>query len=340
MMRHPFRGLAVFAFALATRLAAQQPPLASEHAVLKFLEGNWTVPVTSMTAAGGQAASEQNESSALVCGDLWLETVTRAGNNEMLWLTGFDPAQKKFVRVRSAGRAAAVLELGEWDTTKRTITWRNPAAKNLPLRTVVTLREGEPPAEVVLLDAGNGSERTLNERKYARAKGGAVAQPKEPPAKEPTPAHELFVRLAGEWDLALTATMPGLEKPIRGTGRIREELVSDGWWLRSSMQAEIGPDRIEGRGLMGFDPRQKCYVRYWVDSGSGTFAISTCKLDESGKKLTGSGTLMLGGEVTSEDEAEIGDDLRHTTQRLKAADGKDAGTFETVLTRRPAPKAK
>ena len=343
MTRPPFRGLAVFAFALGSPLVAQQSPLAPEHVVLKLLEGDWTVAVTRNGAPAGQAASEQNESSVLVCGGLWLETVTRQGNSEMLGLTGFDPAQKKFVRVSSvspAGHAAAVPELGEWDAAKRTITWRNPAWKNLGLRTVVTVREGEPPTEVVLLDTGNGSERTMNERKYARAKAGAVAQPKEPPAKAPTPAHELFVRLAGELDLALTATIPGLEKPIRGTGRMREELVSDGWWLRSSLQAEVGTDKVEGRGLMGFDAERKCYVRFWVDSGSGSFAISTCKLDESGKKLTGSGTLMMGGEVTSEDEAEIGDDLRRATQRLKTADGKDAGTFVTVLTRRPAPKAK
>jgi hypothetical protein len=70
-------------------------------------------------------------------------------------------------------------------------------------------------------------------------------------------------------------------------------------------------------------------------------AISTCTLDETGKKLVGTGTMQMpDGEVTVAEEVELGTDQRHVTQRLKSADGKDAGTLEMVMTRRPAAKAK
>lgn len=125
---------------------------------------------------------------------------------------------------------------------------------------------------------------------------------------------------------------------MRSTGRMRGDLVGDGWWLRSTFRSEIGGTKIEGRGLTGFDVKKKCYVRYWVDSGSAVLGTSTCTLDESGKKLVGSGTLELAGrQVEASEEWELGEDLRHCTQRL-SAEGKDAGTFENVMTRRPVPK--
>ena len=70
-------------------------------------------------------------------------------------------------------------------------------------------------------------------------------------------------------------------------------------------------------------------------------AISTSSIDETGKKLVGTGaTQMPGGEVTIAEEVELGADQRHVVQRLTSADGKDAGTFEMVMTRRAPAKAK
>ncbi|HEX5053404.1 MAG TPA: DUF1579 family protein [Planctomycetota bacterium] len=195
--------------ALVVSLAAQQPALAPEHALLQQLAGTWKVTATGpTTAAGKPGPSEQLETSDLVCAGFWLESVTRAGNSEMFWWTGFD-------------------------------------------------------------------------------------------------------------------------------------VVGDGCWLHSTFESEFGGSRIEGRGLMGFDARQKRYVRYWIDSGTPLLAISSSALDETGRKLVGTGTTqMSGGEVTIAEQIELGSEQRHVTQRLSTSDGKDAGTFEMVLTRRPAANAK
>jgi hypothetical protein len=326
-------------FVLVASVAAQEPALAPEYALLKEMAGNWSVTTTGPTTNQRARVSTQLESSELVCGGLWLESLTRAGDNEMYWLTGFDPGKRCFVRLRVAGSAEAVLEDGEFDASQRTITFhgRSAMAKRTRKPYVVTL------AATGRVDRayGLGGEKPFMELVFARAKAGERAVPKEKLAKAPTPEHELLAQLAGEWDCALTATMPGLDKPMRSEGSLREEVVGDGYWLRSSFESEFGGSRIEGRGLMGFDQKEKRYVRYWVDNGSPVLAVSTSVLDDTGKKLIGTGTTQMpGGEVTVAEEAELGADQRRVVQRLSTSDGKDAGTFEMVLTRRPPPKAK
>jgi hypothetical protein len=49
---------------------------------------------------------------------------------------------------------------------------------------------------------------------------------------------------------------------------------------------------------------------------------------------------VAGGEVTIAEEVELGADQRRVVQRLRTSEGKDAGTFEMVMTRRPPPKDK
>ncbi|HEX6812457.1 MAG TPA: DUF1579 family protein [Planctomycetota bacterium] len=330
----------VAALVLAGAVAAQTP-LAPEHAMLKEMAGNWSV-TSSLATALGASASPQLETSELVCGGLWLESVTRAGNSEMFWLTGFDPTQKRFVRLRVAGREDPVLEDGEFDAAQRTITWRGQSdvAKRLGYRVVVALPTDAPRVERTFARA-SAKDHPMAERVFHRAKEGERALPKREQPKAPLPEHELFAQLAGEWECALTTTIPGFDKAMRSTGRMREEVVGDGCWLRSSFEGDFSGSKIEGRGLMGFDQKQKRYVRYWVDSGSAVFAISTSALDEGGKKMIGSGvTQMPGGEVTIAEEVELGADLRRVVQRLRTSEGKDGGTFEMVMTRRPPAKDK
>jgi len=261
----------------------------------------------------------------------------------MFWLTGFDPEQHCFVRLRVAGRAEPVIEDGEFDAEHRTITWRGRSAlaKRLGMQDVVTLRAGEARVDRTFSVAGGGQDKPFIERVFARAKADDRAVPKRDQPKAPTPEHELLALLAGDWQCAVTATMPGMEKPVRSMGRMREEVVGDGCWLRSSFLSEFGGSKIEGRGLMGYDKKQMRYVRFWVDSGSPVLAVSSSEIDETGKKLVGTGTTQMpGGEVTIAEEVELGIDQRHVVQRLRTSDGKDAGTFEMVMTRRPPPKAK
>ncbi|MFY9344935.1 MAG: DUF1579 family protein [Planctomycetota bacterium] len=324
----------------AVPLVAQQSAVAPERALLQEMAGTWKVTSSGMaTAAAKAVASEQLEVAELVCGGLWLQSVTYAGNNEMHWLTGCDPARHSFVRVRVSGTLEAVVEDGEFDAVQRTITWRgrSATARKLGLLTVLALPQGEPPTERLFRGAPAG--KPLTERVFERTKA-------EVPAVAPgrptiAPEHELLTSLAGEWQCAITATMPGMAKPMRSTGRMCDSVLTDGCWLRSVFESEFGGSRIEGRGLMGFDKQQRRYVRFWVDSGSPVLAISTCTLDEAGKKLVGTGTLQMpDGEVTVAEEVELGIDQRRVIQRLQSADGKDAGTFEMVLTRRPATKPK
>lgn len=334
-------GVAVLAMSWAP-LAAQQPTLSPEHALLKEMAGAWNVTATGPTTAAGQAGpSVQQETSELVCGGFWLETVTRSGNSEMFWLTGFDPGPHRFVRLRVAGRAEPVLEDGEFDAEHRTITWRGRSAlaRRIGMQDVVTLRVGEARVDRTVRVAGG--DQPLIERVFAPAKQDGRGVPKREQPKAPAPEYELLAQFAGDWECALLATMPGMEKPMRSTGRMREELVGDGCWLRSSFESEFGGSKIEGRGLLGFDRKQMRYVRYWADSGSPVLAISSSALDPTGKKLIGTGTtLMPRGEVTIEEEVELGSDLRRVVQRLRTSEGKDAGSFEMVMTRRPPQKAK
>lgn len=324
-------------------LVAQEPTPAPERALLKDLAGTWKVTATGPTTAAGKARpSEQLETSELICAGSWLESVTCAGKSEMIWWTGFDPAANSFVRLRVAGRAEPVIEDGTFDAEHRTITWqgRSVVAKRLGMQDVVTLRAGEPRVDRTNLVAG-GQDKPFLERVFSPAAAGQRATPKSRQPQAPTPDHELLAQLAGDWDCAITATMPGMEKPARSRGRMREQVVGDGCWLHSSFEGELNGSRIEGRGLMGFDSKQKRYVCYWVDNGSPALAISTSALDETGKKLIGAGTTpMPSGEVTIAEEIELDTDLRHLMRHMSTSDGKDAGTFEMVMTRRPATNAK
>jgi hypothetical protein len=94
---------------------------------------------------------------------------------------------------------------------------------------------------------------------------GTAAPAQEGPT--PTPEHKFIQQSAGTWDA--TITLPGAP-PMKGTLEIKK---LGGLWTTSTLKADFGPIKYEGRGTSGYDPRKKKFVGSWADNISDSLAV-------------------------------------------------------------------
>jgi len=106
----------------------------------------------------------------------------------------------------------------------------------------------------------------------------------------PGKPHELFKKLAGEWDVEVTATppMPGAQ-PQKSKGTMKSELIFGGRYLKSDFDGMMGNESSKGLQINGYDLFKNVYSTFWIDSWSTSFLILTGRLDASGKVLTQTG---------------------------------------------------
>lgn len=94
---------------------------------------------------------------------------------------------------------------------------------------------------------------------------------------KPLDEHKKLAALAGSWSGEETLfPSPWDPKGGKGTGRIEARLACDGFFLVTDYVEERGGQAVyRGHGVYGWDPGEKCYTMYWVDSiGSPS---SVCK---------------------------------------------------------------
>jgi hypothetical protein len=159
-----------------------------------------------------------------------------------------------------------------------------------------------------------------------------------PPMPEPKhPQHEALRSLAGTWDVVMRCEampgVPGKETASESKGIERAELVNNGLWLKSTVDATYQNKPFQGLWLAGYDPFQKQYVSVWVSSDEtepGACEM-TGSYDEAKKTWTWRGKTPQ-GDMRS--ETVVKPDTIVETCYMVGADGKEQKVME--LTRKRA----
>lgn len=117
----------------------------------------------------------------------------------------------------------------------------------------------------------------------------AFAQEMPKPGKE----HEFLKKLEGTWDA--TMNMGGQES--KGTTTYKMDL--GGFWLTSTLEAEMFGQKFTGKGTEGYCPIQKKYVSIWTDNMSPSPVLMTGEYDAAKKTMTmtGEGPDMMSGKM-------------------------------------------
>lgn len=107
----------------------------------------------------------------------------------------------------------------------------------------------------------------------------AFAQEMPKPGKE----HEFLKKLEGTWDS--TMNMAGQES--KGTTTYKMDL--GGFWLSSTMEAEMFGQKFTGKGTEGYCPVKKKYLTFWTDNMSPSPVLMAGDYDAAKKTMTQEG---------------------------------------------------
>lgn len=162
--------------------------------------------------------------------------------------------------------------------------------------------------------------------------------PAAPPIPEPKhPQHEALRSLAGTWDLVMRLDampgVPGKETASESKGIERAELINNGLWLKSSVDATYQDKPFQGVWIAGYDPFQKQYVSVWVSSDESEPGVCemTGTYDEAKKTWTWRGKTPQ-GDMRSESVVKAPDTIVETCY-MTGADGKETKCMEITRKR-------
>lgn len=133
------------------------------------------------------------------------------------------------------------------------------------------------------------------------------------------PEHEILQKLVGKWE----GTVQGGGQESKGT--MRYHTIMDGRWLESSFRGETGGQKVEGKGLDGYNANKKKYVSVWIDSMSQEPLImeGTYDADTKTMTMTGDGPGMDGKPAKLKQVTIWKDDDTMVTKMYQVQDGKD-----------------
>lgn len=160
----------------------------------------------------------------------------------------------------------------------------------------------------------------------------AAQNPGDAPPDPKTKAHEVLHKFVGTWDCKVKMSLPDMPA-IEMTGIERFELLCDGLWLRSVVDATAAGRPFHAVSLIGFDPKAKTYVAVWTDSAQPTATRSVATYDAkngtwSSKTVTGrpSRNVLIWNDA----------DTMVETSYVQAPTGKEDVAMEITRTRRKA----
>ena len=164
------------------------------------------------------------------------------------------------------------------------------------------------------------------------AAGAEMAMP-DPKTKE----HDALAAFTGHWDASVKMQMPGTDKPNEAKGTETAELICNGLFVKSVVNATVDGKPFQGIWVGGYNPFSKNYETFWVDVETPSAAIGTGKRDAA-KNTWDFHTAMATGEVHSVVTFKDADHFTETSY-MKGADGKEEQMMEITRTRSKAPKA-
>ena len=301
---------------------AMPNPKTKEHDALKAFVGNWETSyksnampgVPGMEKATEGKGSEQVE---LICNGLYLKAICRGTWQgepmEGLWITGYDPFQKRYTMV-AAGSSEPETCTGTatYDEKKNTWDFRMDTAQG-PARAVLVFNDPDNSVETITMTGADGKEVTAMEITRKRSRSAPAVDAAATAAKPPPKEHEELHKMIGEWDATVRhqAEPGGPFREEKGTERVNA--VCRGNWVWSDFRGQMMGTPFEGHWLGGYDPKQKQYVSFWLDSMSAVPLQSKGTYDASTKTWTleGKGVDHEGKPITTKEIGTWVDDNSH-----------------------------
>lgn len=106
----------------------------------------------------------------------------------------------------------------------------------------------------------------------------------QPAASQSQKEHKWLEKFVGSWETTSTAAAEagGGDAPMKGT--IESKMVGK-FWLVTSMTADVGVFKMEGRQTIGYDSKKKAYVGTWIDNTGEFMWRYKGSVDKTGSTL-------------------------------------------------------
>jgi|CXWL01.1.fsa_nt_gi hypothetical protein len=102
--------------------------------------------------------------------------------------------------------------------------------------------------------------------------------------------HARFKGLTGKWNVVSKGWMKPDDKPMESKGLAKFKWILGGRFLEQRFIGDMGGQKFEGLGYLGYDKLKKRYENIWMDSMSTTIFFAPGQWDEAGNTLKSEGT--------------------------------------------------
>ena len=150
--------------------------------------------------------------------------------------------------------------------------------------------------------------------------------------------HKMLAKATGTWAGETTMWMADGAPPTKSTTTSTTKMLYNGLYQESTHSGDMMGMPFEGRSLTGYDNMKKEFFSTWIDNmGSGIY-VMTGQMDETGKKLTLTGTMkcMNGQDATMREVFTFTDDNNHLLEMYgpDPKTGKEYKNMEIKYTRK------
>lgn len=101
---------------------------------------------------------------------------------------------------------------------------------------------------------------------------------------EPTKHHKWLAKFVGQWDATSKGSMGDGQPAVESKGTMESKMLG-GFWLTSTMKADVSGMPFTGVQTIGYSSKKRKYVGTWIDSMNDYMWQYEGFVDESGKKL-------------------------------------------------------
>lgn len=134
------------------------------------------------------------------------------------------------------------------------------------------------------------------------------------------PEHDLLKKEVGVWDATMKLWLSPDAEPLTVQCVEKNELLPGGMWLLSEFKSESPELSFSGKGALGYEPVEKKFVHFWIDSMSPYAIVLKGDYDPNSK------TLRMTGESRDPQSGEM-----QTTRHVAKYVDDDTRVFEIYM---------
>jgi hypothetical protein len=154
----------------------------------------------------------------------------------------------------------------------------------------------------------------------------------------PGAEHARFKQLEGKWNTSSKGWMKPGDQPMESKGTATFKTILGGRFLEQKFSGDMGGQKFEGIGYLGYDKLKKQYENIWLDTMATGMFKAPGTWDEGSKTLTSEGTFScpMTGKTDEYFRSEWkvpGGDSHTFVMYGKDESGKEFKTMELVYTR-------